>query len=934
MRALRNCPTVWRVAIYGPITHEFHKYITILTTHDTGHDEMGEEFLPMRCCILDKAPVDKVDKDAKTFDIVILFERKSLIEPKLDLIGNGPTVNLKTMYSISEEAKRNILKVEKGFGGGDVKSYRPFIPKVLRPAKKFGKFDSPLLPKDENSPKLELVKRIRTPPPDLIDDDDDSQPYVPLPVKIKMKEKGILEPPLKNKNTCGRNFDIDRTIKKRSKRFDCPSPPKKELSPSEIENGWDSPPRKTSQTSSLSPKRKNRRNSPSPPRRTFRRDSLSPSTRISRKDSISPHRRSNHTSDVSFIKKENFSANFSSIENQKYSKRPLSERESISVSVKKEKDNSQSFYPVKVEKDYSSKNVSGSRPKRIDTEKEEGEISNESNDSSTFNSPERVSIKNESMECTENHENATSNIDNSVVVKTERESPHHFSMFQNIKIKEEPKDDITDVPEETQPVKIKTEPVSNSPPNMTDFETMATPIHNPAALEQTSFSVSPTNFTINGQAITVQPNQSFLSAIKQEPQDPVIDEPIIEQKPFVKIKLEKNYSEQQNNLGISDTDEVCIIQEKKNAVRKERAKRFDDDGEEDLRKLLEKQRALQRQLAQSEFAVKRERSSSSEELTHSSSSEVRYRQTPPRNFSPRTRIVSTKLLRNKITWSRSPSPKYRSRSPYCSRYRDRSSHSYRYRGRSPTTSAYSSRSPLSPGRKRVRRSRSPVSFRRRSRSPGSSRHKSPYSPRRRSRSPFSPGQRSRSPYSARDVSRLRLPYKHRAWSPARHGSSHSRDSSKLSRNNWSPNRSKWNQISRSKSRSLSQSLSPKRIKREISPTASNVSYRESLSLSLSPTPPPMNRKFTNHENKREKKRDHHKKDKKKPKSKSPENKKLDTSLENELPKSDSASSSTRGDWDIPRLSHLKAESSEKTEDVKSTTSHSANPSGNDEKESS
>lgn len=601
MRALRNCPTVWRVAVYGKITNEYHKHLTVLTNHDVGRDEMGEEFLPMRCCILDKAPIADPHNDKEAFDIVILFERKSLIETKVNLISSGPTVNLKVEeYNIPEEVKRNILKVEKGFGDlPPTKSYRPFLPKVLRPCKKFGKFDSPLLPKDfkgENKLQKDFESRIPTPPPELLDDDD-SQPYVPLPVKLKMKEKGLIEH-LPISTTYDKKVDMDHTMSKRSNRYDCPSPPRRtnrtdSSSPSRRtrQMGSSSPCRRTSRRDSPSPHRRpsrnespsphrraSRRDSPStyrkttrngswsPYRRTSHRDSPSPRRRTARNESPSPHRRPNRRDSPSQHPRS-ISTNNVSVKTERHSESPgnkkyfksqiLSEEENKLISLKEEKNSDNlANNPVKLVKNNFSRVVLSTHRKRQETEKEEGEISNESNESSPHSSPLRVNIKNEPIDPTETLENTSSNIVNNVVVKPEKETSDNSSMSQIIKIKQEPIDDSTSLHTETEPVKIKSEPLYSEAADMSDFETMTTPVHNPAALaERKPIAVSPTNFTIDGQAFTVNPNESFLD-VKQEPQDseqthelqelqellePEVAEPesVVEQKPIVKIKLEK-----------------------------------------------------------------------------------------------------------------------------------------------------------------------------------------------------------------------------------------------------------------------------------------------------------------------------------------------------------------------------------------------------------
>ncbi|XP_008204914.1 serine/arginine repetitive matrix protein 2 isoform X2 [Nasonia vitripennis] len=141
MKSLRNLPTVWRVALYGTFSKEFQKHITILTSSD---HHMGDEFLPMQACVVEKSPTMPED-----FHIVVVFERKSLIEPSVDLIGFGPTLNLKE-DSDSKCVKPVVIPdvktseiVGKGYG-------------------KFRQYDSPALPKGS---KGENVTAVIAPPP-------------------------------------------------------------------------------------------------------------------------------------------------------------------------------------------------------------------------------------------------------------------------------------------------------------------------------------------------------------------------------------------------------------------------------------------------------------------------------------------------------------------------------------------------------------------------------------------------------------------------------------------------------------------------------------------------------------------------------------------------------------------------------------------------
>ncbi|OXU23272.1 hypothetical protein TSAR_003360 [Trichomalopsis sarcophagae] len=141
MKSLRNLPTVWRVALYGTFSKEFQKHITILTSSD---HHMGDEFLPMQACVVEKSPTMPED-----FHIVVVFERKSLIEPSVDLIGFGPTLNL-TEDSDSKCVKPVVIPdvktseiVGKGYG-------------------KFRQYDSPALPKGSKS---ENVTPVIAPPP-------------------------------------------------------------------------------------------------------------------------------------------------------------------------------------------------------------------------------------------------------------------------------------------------------------------------------------------------------------------------------------------------------------------------------------------------------------------------------------------------------------------------------------------------------------------------------------------------------------------------------------------------------------------------------------------------------------------------------------------------------------------------------------------------
>ena len=145
MKALRNLPSIWRVVLYGTFTKDFHRNITLLTSRD---EQLGDEFLPMQGCMLDTFPTVE-----NAFNIVILFERKSLIEPSIELIGVGPTVNIRTdtngiPWKCKDEMKARAeykVKTEKKYGNkGYIKIENPF-PKHNRPSLRYGKFDSPMV---------------------------------------------------------------------------------------------------------------------------------------------------------------------------------------------------------------------------------------------------------------------------------------------------------------------------------------------------------------------------------------------------------------------------------------------------------------------------------------------------------------------------------------------------------------------------------------------------------------------------------------------------------------------------------------------------------------------------------------------------------------------------------------------------------------------
>ncbi|KAJ8672789.1 hypothetical protein QAD02_004049, partial [Eretmocerus hayati] len=198
MKALRQSPTVFRVAVYGTLESREHRnMITYLTTPD---DKDGDEFIPMEGCVLDKFP--SIDTE---FDILVIFERKSLIEASIEFLGSGPTVNLKEdlWNHYPNFGSQNKIKYQKGFGNSldnGLSNSAPF----KKPVKKLTMFDSPALPKEQSD--LPVIKEDPTKifgdftsdldPEALLDEDE---PYVPLPVK-KRELEGASYVPLRVKS--------------------------------------------------------------------------------------------------------------------------------------------------------------------------------------------------------------------------------------------------------------------------------------------------------------------------------------------------------------------------------------------------------------------------------------------------------------------------------------------------------------------------------------------------------------------------------------------------------------------------------------------------------------------------------------------------------------------------------------------------------------
>ncbi|XP_058803552.1 uncharacterized protein LOC131671275 [Phymastichus coffea] len=764
MQALRDLPSIWKVIVYGSFTKEYHRNISMLTYKD---DLMGEHYLPMQYCILDKSPSIE-----HAFDIVILFERKSLMNPIIRPLVSHPAMNIKSESkdygSLDTRQTQPIMKLEKGFGTSDFrpKKYgKPFI-KYRGSLSKFGKFDSPMIPLEKEQPEKSK---------------DKSKEGLSLPPVAERKfDCSVLRqkpPPISPTANTKKNRSVYPSVRKELKRiYDSPSLPmlKEEQLPATNEDK--SPPtllKTESFDCSLLRKEKQFDYSVMKNQEFFSqqsRDTTDKQLPLSRP--------------FLSVKKE-FQYSCPTLSREKYPSPPSPPPPHLpplpptehsileELHIKKEEFTNCPLTTVKVETILSES--------KLYEEKEEGELSSEE---------DRIP---------------------SVPIKSEKLDSSYFVEFsefssQSLTVKSEPVDSY-EIP--FQSVEIKTEPENMQiSPCSEDIENMKTPIHNPRALSNTSSPlVVSTNFkTIDGFEFSVRPNQSFLASKTNSNTS-------LEQKSDIEVKKEvANDSDMDEEIKIIDEKKISVQPKKqlKGLEPRIRVKSLDEiiqensESNDDLRALIEQRKMLQWKLDRDKEAryYKEHGRSPTPEIPQKNRHQWSHSPSPSfkkNHWSPSSReskhIRSPSLKKyyrspSPHKWHRSPSSRKR-RSPMRWIARERSSSIERYR-RSP-----------SPNGKRRRRSPSPNGRRRRSPSPN----------RRRRRSP-SPNERFKRSYPSP------IQYK-REYSPLRY-----------KRELVSPVSSRWLEKSRSPSPSLSHKID--HYGRSKSPVRSRRDSRKRRSRSRSP----------------------------------------------------------------------------------------------------
>ncbi|XP_014216201.1 nascent polypeptide-associated complex subunit alpha, muscle-specific form-like [Copidosoma floridanum] len=727
-RALRALPAIWRVVVYGTFSKEFYKLITTLTSTD---DEMGHEFLPARGCIIDKSPSVK---DA--FDIVILFERPPLIDKSVQYLqASGSKVNMKEedWDSNSNDGSKFSFKKEKvfkprgKFGGYDspslpIKSETPHVRPVLDPTpyncvrgaalKKSRVFDCPSMPtetydgssksKDNGiRPKTEKSLHNRPSPSlrrsefDFLSDSNTLSPpstrsefdfldaSVPLTPKtepfdqklVKMKKEKAYETPYN---------DFPVLKPKWEKPFDQKQPKRKIRDPTKI---FDYP--------TLEEVERKKKTAVVPPQ-PIKTRTHSPPLASGYKIHPSEIKREKEWSPDQLARLCNQSVP------EIYEKGPYHPPVPKGPPTKHEKD---PYYPplpkeqpvVRQEKDHYSpplpkqtftvEKVRVKPEPRSPREKEEGELSSDDSNhaplSNFKNEPmdldsSNVSIKSEAMSI-ESSNSSMPIVKPSIVIKSE---PIDVDDEEPMII-EPPK------VEPIQPIVIKDDP--------DEFENMKTPVHVPAALS-TSQSPSPppatANFkTMDGFEFSVKPHQSFLGFKQRESHPDVAvkqEKIVVKEEPLDRPSNNSNSCQMKKvtseDNSVNDDEDITIISEKPKKDLRDRLKYVIEDqkknSEEDLRKLIEQRKNLQKQLVDEDsdyqptmaFPSRRPRSRSGSPLMEqgwtrryrSPVSESYYRRSPPSPRSVRRRSPAYLGASSPVRYfRRTPSPpsKYPRRMP-------------------------------------------------------------------------------------------------------------------------------------------------------------------------------------------------------------------------------------------------------------------------------